>query len=98
MPPDASPIGAALQTRALWRELAAVYQTLSEQIAVGEWDQAARLAPRLAELETTLRPLMSERRSAVHDPAVVELWSEVDGIVSDLVTRVPALAGSARAA
>jgi len=91
MPPEQHAGDAAGAARALWRELAGIYDTLERELDAAAWDDVAGLATRLGELETALRPLMRARPSAPVDAGAARVWTEVDATATRLAARLPAL-------
>ena len=102
MPRELSPLALSLRVRALWLELAELYDVIAGRLTAAAWDDGAALAGRLAELEAALRPLvpvLAELRSRpASDPALPRVWSEIDGIAARLAARLPGLTRTATAA
>src|SRR2546428_11248634 len=95
MPPDLAPLALSLRARALWIELAALYDGIEQQLRLAAWDEGSALALHLAEVEASLAPLMTAiavlRGGPVSDPALLRVWCEIDGIAARLAARLPAV-------
>jgi hypothetical protein len=95
---------ATARARALWDELAGVYDALEAAVASGDFAEAAHLTERFAELEAVLGPVWGEVQAAraaagSHAPAALAAeWAALDAAIVRLQERCQALAGTAETA
>jgi hypothetical protein len=102
MRPDPLALETSLRALLLWQEMAAAYDEVDRCLESGEWNDSGSLASRLSGLEERLRPLTSEvtalRGGKLSDPALDQVWRDIDRVVEKLAERQPVLAAAARSA
>jgi hypothetical protein len=98
MSPDVTPLGLTQQAIALWNEVAAAYDAIERRLGAGAWEGFDEVATHIAALERELQPLLvaiaairadvaTRADGAPPDPALVELWHELDVMVEALARR-----------
>lgn len=102
MPSDPAALKASLRVRALWDELACLYDGIESELSRAAVD-VERLGTRMAAVMNELAPLAGEvaaLRAALGDadPSLAGVWNETDAVISALATRQPRLVRAAKAA
>ncbi len=103
MSPEPTPLAITQHAIALWNELAAAYDAIERRLGSCAWTDFQETAGHIADLQRELQPLLVSIAAiradgTTHDPALVELWHELDNLIEALARRQKQLERAATAA